>query len=318
MKCKICENSGKNTIFHVREMMFGFRDIFEYLECSKCGCLQLMNIPADMSKYYPNNYYSFKNRKTGSRNILTRIAKKCRNEYAVFKKCWVGKILFSLFPDNILRIIGEAGIDKNSKILDVGAGYGDLLDKLKQLGFNELLGIDLYIEDSIKYEHGLSILKKSIYDISGKWDAIIFIHSFEHMAEPLKTLYAAHDLLSPDGTCILEIPTVSSYAWRHYRVDWVQVDAPRHIFLYSIESIKILAAMAGFRVEKLIYNSFDFQFWGSEQYKNDIPLESNRSYLKNPAHSLFSTKIIRKFKKEAEDLNKKQDGDSVVICLKRI
>ena len=44
----------------IKEMIFGFRDEFTYFECSKCGCLQIMQIPRNMGKYYPSNYYSFK------------------------------------------------------------------------------------------------------------------------------------------------------------------------------------------------------------------------------------------------------------------
>ena len=42
--CNICKN-GLGKIHQVREMMFGFRDVFEYFECSGCGCLQLINPP---------------------------------------------------------------------------------------------------------------------------------------------------------------------------------------------------------------------------------------------------------------------------------
>jgi len=33
----------------MREMMYGFRDEFIYIECSECGCLQIAEIPEDIS-----------------------------------------------------------------------------------------------------------------------------------------------------------------------------------------------------------------------------------------------------------------------------
>ena len=57
---KICCNSEKNKEFKIKEVMFDFRDEFTYFECSKCGCLQITEIPRNMGKYYPSNYYSFK------------------------------------------------------------------------------------------------------------------------------------------------------------------------------------------------------------------------------------------------------------------
>ena len=34
-------------------MMFKLKGCFEYFECANCGCLQIKQIPADISKYYP-------------------------------------------------------------------------------------------------------------------------------------------------------------------------------------------------------------------------------------------------------------------------
>src|SRR4029077_3058389 len=57
--CKICGNTSGNKTHTAREMMFGLRDKFEYLECGNCGCVQSMNVPADMAKYCAANYYCF-------------------------------------------------------------------------------------------------------------------------------------------------------------------------------------------------------------------------------------------------------------------
>ena len=48
-----------NPTYVVREMMYGFKDEFDYFECGNCGCLQIEQIPDDLSKYYPENYWQF-------------------------------------------------------------------------------------------------------------------------------------------------------------------------------------------------------------------------------------------------------------------
>jgi hypothetical protein len=51
MKCHVCsDSSGQEFIVH--EMMFGFRDEFAYWQCQECECLQIVNPPSDLSKYY--------------------------------------------------------------------------------------------------------------------------------------------------------------------------------------------------------------------------------------------------------------------------
>src|SRR4030095_17087408 len=57
--CSICKNLDGNETFVAREAMYGHGDEFEYVECARCGCLQIAEIPINLSKYYPKNYYSF-------------------------------------------------------------------------------------------------------------------------------------------------------------------------------------------------------------------------------------------------------------------
>lgn len=57
--CRICDNENLNQAYQLKEMMFGIRDEFTYFECSVCGCLQISEFPEDISKYYPQDYYSF-------------------------------------------------------------------------------------------------------------------------------------------------------------------------------------------------------------------------------------------------------------------
>ena len=57
-ECRGCGNASGNAEHTAREMMFGTRDEFVYVECAKCGTLQIKEIP-ELAKYYPENYLSF-------------------------------------------------------------------------------------------------------------------------------------------------------------------------------------------------------------------------------------------------------------------
>src|SRR6185369_6265143 len=58
--CKVCGNNNNNSFYQVKEMQLGLREVFTYMKCGNCGCLQLQHIPEDLGKYYPNEgYYSF-------------------------------------------------------------------------------------------------------------------------------------------------------------------------------------------------------------------------------------------------------------------
>jgi SAM-dependent methyltransferase len=311
MKCTICNNQSNNKSYQIKEMMFGFHDVFTYFECSNCGCLQIAEIPENMHKYYPDNYCSFL-KQFNSCSDKINMFKKLRNSYTVFGKGLIGKLLFNIKrPGLDLQSLRRINITRKSKILDVGSGVGILLHTLKNLGFNNLLGIDLYINEDLKYDNDLTILKKSIFDIDGQFDLIMFHHCFEHISNPCETLEAVSKLLNQDGLCLIRIPIVPSFAWKLYKNNWVQLDAPRHFFLFSIESIKLLAKKTGFEIVDILYDSTDFQFLGSELYLKNLPLN-------NLTMSIFTPDETKKFKRKTDELNKLKQGDQVAIYLKNI
>lgn len=315
MQCRICGNQQNNQEYIVQEMMLGYRDVFSYFQCSMCDCLQIENIPSDISKYYSNDYFSYKS--VSKLNIIERVVKNLRNKYAVFNRGIIGKLLYAKYPAIEYKALSNLPINKDHNILDVGCGAGIFLHSLREIGFKNLLGIDPYNEKDIVYGNGLRIQKKNIEEVQGKWDLIMFHHSLEHIPDQEKILKAAFDLLEPGGYCIIRIPTVSSYAWKNYGMKWVQIDAPRHIFLHSIKSLEILSRKTNFELSDVIYDSTAFQFWGSDQYLKNIPLNDPHSYLMNPKNSLFSKKEISSFSKRAEELNASKLGDQAVFYLRK-
>ncbi len=315
MQCRICGNQQNNQEYEAREMMLGYRDVFLYFQCSMCDCLQIEKIPSDISKYYSEGYYSYKS--LPKLNIIERLVKNLRNEYAVFNKGIIGKLLYAKYPAIEYKALSNIPINKDHNILDVGCGAGIFLNSLREIGFKNLLGIDPYNEKDIVYGNGLRIQKKNIEDLQGKWDLIMFHHSLEHIPDQEKILKTAYDLLKPCGYCIIRVPTVSSYAWKNYGINWVQLDAPRHSYLHSIKSIEILSRKTNFKLRNVIYDSTTFQFWGSDQYLKNIPLNDPHSYLMNPKNSLFSKKDISEFSKRAMELNTANLGDQAVFYLKK-
>jgi len=315
MECRICQNSSGNLTYSVKEMMFGLRDEFTYFQCSVCNCLQILDLPANISKYYPENYYSFAGG-IKKENFIKRFIRNKRNHYAVFNKGLIGKTLYKYFPDATFRMLSGFLLNKSSAILDVGCGSGLLLNYLSHIGFTNLTGADPFIANDINYEV-VKVHKQSIHEIEGKWDLIMFHHSYEHISDPLETLISVASKLTENGQCLIRIPVGSGYAWETYRENWVQLDAPRHFFLHTKESMEKLAAAAGLKIKDVIYDSNEFQFWGSEQYLKGIPLFDEKSYAVNPAASIFSNDEINAFKQKAGILNKEHRGDCCAFIISK-
>jgi hypothetical protein len=140
-------------------------------------------------------------------------------------------------------------------------------------------------------------------------------HTIEHVPGPLETLRGCVRLLATHGRIVVRAPTVSSEAWRTYREQWVQLDAPRHLSIPSRDGMTSLARRAGLRVESVKDDSTGFQFWGSEQNRLGITLTDPRSLMVGRDRSPFGAGQIREWERRAADLNRRSDGDQVAWSL---
>lgn len=294
--CRVCNNSEQNKHFVLKEMMFGLKEKFDYFECSNCGCLQIAEIPSDLSKYYPEEYH------VGTEK-LPQLPKPIKLGEPV--QHWLE--------------LADADLNLDSAILDVGSGLGRILLDLNKLGYSNLTGVDLFIEKDLNPKPGVTILNRSLDKVEGAFDFIMLHHSFEHMSDPIGTLKELYRLLKPNQLLLIRIPVAQSYAWKKYGTDWVQLDPPRHLFLFTKDSMRIMAEEVGFTIENIVYDSVGFQFYGSELYKRDMTLISSCATLfGNFEDFIFSREQLQEFEDQAKILNQKGEGDQAAFYLRKI
>jgi len=318
-RCKICDNDRDNIDYRIPEMMYGTRETFVYTKCGQCGCLQIREVPHDLSQYYPADYYSFEMNQRKPLQAIRNIKNCYAVRFAVFGKGFFGRLCYFSTPYLAsLRMLHFSSLNTNSKILDVGCGAGTMVRLLRLAGFYDTLGIDPFINADIMDDNGRAmVMKQSLEKHSGRYNLIMFNHSFEHAESPFACLRECGRLLSRGGTIMLRIPVVDSWAWKHYCVHWAQIDAPRHIFLHSRCSIEKLANATDFKIKKIVYDSTAFQFWGSEQYAHDIPLKSDKSVAHGIKMSIFKKSDMRRFHREARRLNRESLGDQAAFFLQK-
>ncbi len=271
--------------------MFGTREEFTYWECLECGCLQLSTIPDDMSRFYPEGYYSFTLDASRWKMWYYRTHLLAPHLMRLLRRC----------PPDLAAVI-EARSKRGARILDVGSGSGRLVKILRALGF-EAQGIDPFLENDGPY-----VRRASLDDVEGGWNLIMFHHSLEHMTDHRTVLQKARRKLAPGGACLVRIP-VANWAWEHYGRDWVQLDAPRHVVIHTPRSFGLAAEVAGFRIAQTIYDSEGAQFFASELYKRDIPFVDQR------VSTEFSPEELRSFTDRANQLNATKIGDQAAFLL---
>ena len=315
MRCRICGAEAEHPRFEARERMFGWGDRFGYFQCGRCGCLQIDSVPADLARFYGNGYYAYGT--PAYRNPLTAWLSGRRDAWALWGHSPVGRWLHRKRPRSDLLCLRRLQLKRSARVLDVGCGAGHFLYALRERGFVNLLGVDPFLASDIHYPNGLVIERKDVAAVQGEWDLVCFHHSFEHIPDQQATLASAARLLAPGGVCLLRLPIVPSVAWREYGVDWVQLDAPRHLYLHSEDSLRTLATQVGLRLDAVQHDSTAFQFWGSEQYRRGIALRDPRSLAQDPASTLFTAAELAAFERRAQAANAAQAGDQAAFYLQR-
>lgn len=302
-------------------MMLGFRDKFKYWECSNCGGLQISEIPENLDRYYPTNYYSFERKTPKKRNLIRYKLGVKRDRFALFGRGFFGRLLYTISPREQFRRITKFGkkLNYESRVLDIGCGSGSFLYRLKELGLKELIGIDPFLPEEV-HDEGLKLLRKTIFDFEDQenFDFIRFYHTLEHMPNQADIILKISKILSPTGFCVVSMPIKTKYIWNRYGVHWVSIDAPRHLFIHTVKSFNYLIKKTDLKINHIEFDSSIFQFWASEQYKRDIPLFAENSYRENPNKSIFNEKQIDEYKDLSKQLNVESQGDQATFYLKKI
>ncbi len=122
--CRICANPEGNTPWRCREKLFGWGDEFVYFQCGQCGCLQIAEVPKDLGRYYPSNYYSFRSSHLPLVGFKSWLAAYRDRAAATGRGFW-GHGLGAIFParDGVTSL-SRVPATLDMRILDVGCGCG--------------------------------------------------------------------------------------------------------------------------------------------------------------------------------------------------
>jgi hypothetical protein len=106
-------------------------------------------------------------------------------------------------------------------VLDVGSGDGTLVRALRTSG-REALGLE-------REASGPDVRDASVEDVDGRWAAVVFWHSLEHLPRPGAAIDRAASLLEPGGVVFVALPNSASVQARVFGDRWFHLDPPRHL-----------------------------------------------------------------------------------------
>ena len=324
--CRICGNTQNNRPFPAKEMMFGSREEFPYIECGTCGTVQIAEIPPDLGKYYPSDrYFSLAHGASANRGPAHRLIEGLQFRTIVPSSlghagAWYRLLSYLDMTEPGVEAVGRIGVRRDARLLEVGCGNGRLLRMLGRLGFAHLRGVDPFLPGDV-WESGVSLQKLDVgeLDRSAFFDVIILYHSLEHVPDPVATLRSVTAHLARDGVAIVAMPIVNT-AFRLYGVHWYQLDPPRHLHLFSVKGFEIALARSGLRLAGSYFNSTAAQFRISEAYARDVALVEippARFSFGRARLPEFVTRREARYRSRAHALNASREGDQGVFYLRR-
>jgi SAM-dependent methyltransferase len=292
--------------------MLGLKEAFIYDRCNSCGHTHIHSIPENMAAYYNSReYYSFSNKNSFTESTINNSSLKNSLKKWLFS---IGLKSSMFYSAALKALLSVKNLRKEMRVLDYGCGAGHFVKELRDIGFTNARGYDLFLPDNVSVKGELYLSSNLDLFKNSQWDIITLNHVFEHVYDPVETLKEISQLLSVGGRLLLRFPVIDSFAFEKYKENWVQFDAPRHINLFTRKSIRMAVEQAGgYRFENMYDDSSHFQFTGSELYLKKLSLKpADNSFIKR----LLSPDAYR-YHMLAKQLNKQHKGDQVVVILEK-
>jgi len=217
-----------------------FRDLeFRFVRCIRCGLVYMRErpSPADLDVFYGEAY-------------------KCFESYA--DRGAIMKALAGLVARGKLKQIRGFMPAGNRRLLDYGCGAGTWLDLMQGMGCEfDMIGMDV-TEGPLADMRARGIEawccdERTMFEhvAPGTIGVIHLFHVIEHVPDAGKVLEALHRALAPGGVVIGQTPNLASTGCRFWGDLWNQWHVPRHLVLFSDDTLRRRAEMAGFEVVEI-------------------------------------------------------------------
>jgi len=192
------------------------RKKFHYYKCDQCGLVFMDSPPSDMSPFYAGGYDPIP--ATAADLRLIAAGEKYRTEPLLKHKT-------------------------RGRCLEIGPWRGVICANMKDAGFDvTAIEMDTNCVAFLRDQLGVQAIQstdpaETMKSLQPGFDTIIAWHSLEHLPRAWQVIEQASRLLAPGGILLLAMPNPNSYEFSVLKSMWMHLDAPRHIYLFSIKTL---------------------------------------------------------------------------------
>ena len=259
-RCPACDSSHTSILYAALEdRVFGSPGTWTIRECHHCG-IAFLNprlTPAAIGEAYANYYTHTTPAKRTLRLVVRDFVV---NAYAR-RHFGRGSRPYLAWSDWIMRkrlptvAQGMAAYyrylprpARNSALLDVGCGDGEFVRQVRQLGWHAV-GLESDPQAFSVKAPKPNIVRGSVPDTglpNNSFDAVTLNHVIEHMHDPRRVLSELFRLVKPGGRVVLTTPNWRSYGAKLFGRYWRGFEPPRHLVLFTPDSLAAAVTNAGF------------------------------------------------------------------------
>jgi SAM-dependent methyltransferase len=161
-----------------------------------------------------------------------------------------------MLKPRVKNIIRHLKKKEGLNILDIGCGNGQALLTFKKLLKDcRVHGVDFGASQKELLEGKGIIFYQGDFaslQLSGSYfDVITLIHSIEHFIDPAEVIRKALNLLAPGGILYLETHRAGCLEQRIYGPYWIGFDGPRHLTVFTDNSLEELLNRSGCNIISL-------------------------------------------------------------------
>ena len=222
--CPVCESNCRTDVLQ-------FREPYRLAQCSNCGVYYLFPRPVEATmqevygdvSYFEGGSHGYANSSYVAQEIALR---------ATFRR--------------LLHNMGKAGLT-GGKLLEIGCGYGFLLDEAKPL-FDYRAGTELSAQAAEKArESGATVFVGGVDEIAedAKFDCVIATQVIEHVYHPVMFLRKIAGHLRSGGHILLATPDIGGVLHKLMGRRWPSFKVPEHVVYYDWNTLPSVMRAAG-------------------------------------------------------------------------
>lgn len=262
--CPACEETDHRILYAgMQDRLFGTPGEWTLKKCLSCGTafLDPRPTPEDVGKAYADYYTHSAPSSPKGNSSIHRFYRDLKSGYLGRRwgyrsglKSWQMTLspLLYLHPGRRAQLDHTVMYSKampGGRLMDVGCGSGELIERLKNLGW-QVEGVD-FDATAVRTarRRDLKVHLGTLEDQSypeASFDAVTMSHVIEHVHDPSALLRECHRILKPGGCLVMVTPNISSMGHKRFGTHWRGLEPPRHLHIFTPLSLRHLAEEAGF------------------------------------------------------------------------